>query len=69
MNTISSSDMHSTSLLNAEEVAQRLRISVPMAYRLIQRGDIPAIRIGRLVRVRDLDLEAFITNQIIGRAG
>ena len=47
-------------LLRAAEVAKYLDISKPEAYKLIQIGEIPVIRIGRLVRVRFSDLEIFI---------
>lgn len=53
-------------LLDAEEVAQQLRISIALAYRLIQRGQIRSVRIGRLVRVRKNDLERFIAQQTSG---
>lgn len=53
-------------LLDAEEVAQQLRISIALAYRLIQRGQIRSVRIGRLVRVRKNDLERFIEQQTSG---
>jgi len=51
-------------LLNATDVAQRLAISKPFAYRLIQTGAIPSVRIGRCVRVREQDLDAYIGKQV-----
>lgn len=53
-------------LLNAEEVAQELQISIALAYRLIQQKKIRAVRIGRLVRVRKKDLDRFIEQQTSG---
>ncbi len=53
-------------LLNAEEVAQELQISIALAYRLIQQKKIRAVRIGRLVRVRKHDLDQFIEQQTTG---
>lgn len=53
-------------LLNAEEVAQQLQISIALAYRLIQQKKIRAVRIGRLVRVRKNDLDQFIEQQTSG---
>ncbi|MHB8132889.1 MAG: excisionase family DNA-binding protein [Anaerolineaceae bacterium] len=51
-------------LLRASEIAKYLDISKPEAYRLIQTGELPAIRIGRLVRVKFSVVENFIeTNQ------
>ena len=47
-------------LLKAKEVADILRISRSMAYRMMQRGEIPMIRVGSAVRVRGSDLEEFL---------
>jgi excisionase family DNA binding protein len=47
-------------LLKAFEVAEILNISKSMAYRLIQQGQIPPIRIGRSVRVSMESLTTFI---------
>lgn len=49
-----------TNLLKASEVARRLAISRSLAYQLMLRGDIPTIRFGGTVRVRDCDLEEYI---------
>ena len=50
-----------THLLSPREVALRLRISRAMAYKLLTAREIPSIRIGRAVRVREKDLEAYIS--------
>lgn len=56
-----------TSLLSATDVAQILNISRSAAYRLIQDGSIPAVRIGeRIVRVRLVDLDAYIVRSLTG---
>ncbi|MER3399506.1 MAG: hypothetical protein C4316_13445 [Chloroflexota bacterium] len=47
-------------LLTVLEVARRLRISRSLAYLLVVRGEIPAIRIGKLIRVPADALEAWI---------
>ncbi len=47
-------------LLKASEVAAILQVSKSNAYQLMQRGEVPIIRIGRSVRVRQIDLDAFI---------
>ena len=44
-------------LLDALEVADYLRISRSSVYKLIERQQIPAIRIGRLLRVRKDELD------------
>jgi excisionase family DNA binding protein len=48
------------SLLRPQDVARILAIKLSTAYLLMQRGDIPSVRIGRVVRVRPGDLEWFI---------
>ena len=52
-------------LLKAEDVASILNISVGFAYQLMKRGDLPAIRLGRAVRVRPSDLENYMQSRII----
>ena len=47
-------------LLNATEVARVLNISRALAYRLMQTGQMPVIRINHSVRVRMVDLEEYI---------
>jgi excisionase family DNA binding protein len=47
-------------LLKPQDVAQRLKISRAMAYKLLTLGELPTVRIGRIVRVREADLEAYI---------
>jgi excisionase family DNA binding protein len=49
-----------TGLLTAAQVVKILMISKSNAYRLIQQGEIPSIRIGQSVRVREEDLEEFV---------
>jgi len=48
-------------LLRLEEVADRLAISRSMAWKIIALGELRSLRIGRAVRVRQADLEAYIT--------
>ena len=47
-------------LLTGDEVAKILRISRAYAYRLMQRGTIPTVRLGRSVRVSYESLSLFI---------
>ena len=51
-------------LLNATEVADILNISLPMAYRLIQIGEIRAVQIGKGRRVRPQDLRQYIESNL-----
>jgi excisionase family DNA binding protein len=56
--------MNTTSLLNAHDVAQILKISKPLAYRLIAEGQLPAVKFRRTVRVRQDDLDEFIKKNL-----
>lgn len=47
-------------LLTGEDIARIMQISRAHAYRLMQGPDLPVIRIGKMVRVRPLDLEKFL---------
>jgi excisionase family DNA binding protein len=47
-------------LLTATDVARELNVSRSFAYQMMQRGTIPVVRLGRAVRVRPQDLDAFI---------
>lgn len=55
-----------TRLLTVGDIAQRLQISQSFAYALMQRGEIPTVRLGRAVRVRPQDLEDFISSSVQG---
>jgi excisionase family DNA binding protein len=51
-------------LLTPAKVAEILQISKAMAYMILKRGDLPAVRIGSLVRVRWADLERYIREKM-----
>lgn len=55
-----------TNLLTAAEVAARLRVSAMTIYRLIHRGELPAVRVGRNYRVRVEDLQSYLDGQVVG---
>jgi excisionase family DNA binding protein len=49
-----------TRLFTGKDVAYLLRISSSQAYKIIRRGELPAVHIGRSIRVKPEDLETFI---------
>ena len=55
-------DVDSGRLLRIEDVADRLSVSRSMAWKLVDLGDLRSVRIGRAVRVRPQDLEAFLAD-------
>ncbi len=52
-----------THLLTAPEVAKILSVSRATAYSLMQTGELPVVRLGKLVRVDPDDLQQFITSR------
>jgi excisionase family DNA binding protein len=54
-------DASDTSWLTVPEAAEELRIPRTRCYELIQRGELPAVRIGeRSIRVNRRELERFL---------
>jgi excisionase family DNA binding protein len=47
-------------LLTPRQVAEQLQCSYSMVLALIRRGDLAAVYVGRLPRVREADLAAYI---------
>lgn len=47
-------------MLRLQDVARELRCSLRTVQKLAQSGELKAVRIGRLVRVRRIDFEAFL---------
>ncbi|MDQ6615175.1 MAG: helix-turn-helix domain-containing protein [Actinomycetota bacterium] len=45
------------------EVANLLRVSNMTVYRLVQSGQLPAIRVGRSYRIRDDDVDKYLAAQ------
>jgi excisionase family DNA binding protein len=49
--------------LPVQEVAQLMRVSSMTVYRLIRAGDLPAVRVGRSFRVRDVDVDGYLQSR------
>ena len=58
-----SADVQPT-LLTVAEAAQLLRIGRNTCYELIRLGQIPSIRLGRLIRVPRFGLEAWLAREL-----
>jgi excisionase family DNA binding protein len=52
-----------TRFLTVTEVAATLRVSNMTVYRLINTGSLAAVRIGRSFRIREDDLNRYLTQQ------
>ena len=47
-------------LLSPKEAAEELGVSVWTVYRLIYRGDLTAIKVGRLLKIPESSIEAYL---------
>lgn len=61
-NTVGAPDASSARLLRVEDVADQLTVSRSMAWKLVAAGELRSVRIGRAVRVRPADLEAYLAD-------
>ncbi len=61
-------DSSSARFLTVTEVAATLRVSNMTVYRLINTGELPAIRIGKSFRIREDDLTRYLAERYT-RAG
>lgn len=52
-------------LLTVAEVATLMRVSRMTVYRLIRRGELRAVRVGRNYRVREEDLNDYLESQAV----
>lgn len=52
-------------LLTAREVAELMRVSTMTVYRLIKSGELPAIRVGKHLRIRRDDVEAYFDRRVV----
>jgi excisionase family DNA binding protein len=55
--------------MTLEDVADLLGVNYQLIYRLVRSGELPAIRLGRVYRVTQDDLNTYLTNQKTGAAG
>ena len=52
-------------LLTPREVAEVMRVSTMTVYRLIKSGELPAIRVGKHLRIRGQDVAAFLDARVV----
>lgn len=52
---------YSNKLLTVNEVANILRVSNMTVYRLVKSGQIPAIRVGKNYRIKESDVNEYLT--------
>jgi excisionase family DNA binding protein len=61
--------MSSSQLLSAEQVAEEIGCCLLTIRRKIYSGELPSLKIGRLVRVRREDLDAFLAASAVSAKG
>jgi excisionase family DNA binding protein len=49
--------------LTPQEVAGHLRVSKMTVYRLLKSGELPSVRIGRSLRVREEDVDCYLAKR------
>ena len=52
-------------LLTVAEVASTMRVSNMTVYRLIKSGDLPAVRVGKNFRIRELDVQRYLSDRSV----
>ena len=57
---LSQSGYAGASFLTVGEVAKTLRVSNMTVYRLINSGELPAVRVGRSFRLREEDVDRYL---------
>ncbi|MGH2724724.1 MAG: helix-turn-helix domain-containing protein [Actinomycetota bacterium] len=56
-------DFSEARFVTVTEVAQLMRVSKMTVYRLINQGDLPAVRIGRGYRIREEDVHRYLDSR------
>lgn len=56
-------------MLTVNEVAEYLRVNPQTVYRKAKAGELPAVRIGRVIRFRKAELEAWLDQEVSAIAG
>lgn len=51
--------------LSTQEASRRLGITTRTLYRFVDQGDLPAYRMGRVIRLKATDIDAFIDSSRI----
>ncbi|MFA4995791.1 MAG: helix-turn-helix domain-containing protein [Patescibacteria group bacterium] len=49
--------------LTVEEVAEKYRVAVATIYRMVRKGEIPAIKFGKVWRIKKNELEEKLSNK------
>ena len=58
-----------TEVMTVSEVAQYLRVNPQTVYRKAKAGELPAVRIGRAIRVRRSELDEWLKTWTLQKSG
>lgn len=56
------------SLLTVAEVAATMRVSKMTVYRLIKARQLPALKVGKNYRIRESDIDQYLSDRSVGGA-
>jgi excisionase family DNA binding protein len=56
-------------LLTVAEVADTMRVSNMTVYRLIKSGELPALRVGKNYRLRESDVDGYLSKRSVNQEG
>ncbi len=60
---LSKADYATAQFLTVAEVASLLRVSSMTVYRLINAGELPAVRVGKSYRLREDDVDKYLADR------
>jgi excisionase family DNA binding protein len=61
--SVAQGEFREARFVTVNEVAQLMRVSKMTVYRLINQGDLPAVRIGRGYRIREEDVHRYLDSR------
>ena len=61
--------MDDRKLLTVDQLAEKLAVNPLTVRRMVQRGQLTAVRIGRAVRFDPVDVDAFLASVKVGKDG
>jgi excisionase family DNA binding protein len=56
-------------LMTVAEVADTMRVSNMTVYRLIKSGELPALRVGKNYRLRESDVDSYLSKRSVNQEG
>lgn len=54
--------------LTVREIAAQLKVSTATVYKLVERGELPHVRVSNAVRIQSVDLARYLSRPSVGNA-